>query len=68
MPTLVHMQSSDTYSKGLMPIGEVAELFGVTVGTVRRWDKTGRIESLRTPTGHRRFRRTDVEALLQASA
>jgi excisionase family DNA binding protein len=60
------MQSSYTYSNGLIPIGEVAKLLGVTVGTVRRWNKDGRLSAVRTPTGHRRFRRSDVEALLQA--
>lgn len=62
------MQSSDTYSNALLPIGEVAQLLGVTVGTIRRWDKDGRISSVRTPTGHRRFRRDEVLALLSDKA
>lgn len=68
MTTVCHMQSSDTYHTGLIPIGEVAKLLGVTVGTVRRWDKTGRIHSVRTPAGHRRFRITDVHQLLKVGA
>ena len=43
-------------------------MLGVTVGTIRRWDKDGRISSFRTPTGHRRFRRDDVLALLTDKA
>lgn len=62
------MQSSDTYSNAILPIGEAARMLGVTVGTVRRWDKDGRISSFRTPTGHRRFRRDDVLALLTEKA
>lgn len=68
MPTLCAMQSSHTYSEGLIPIGEVAKLLGVTVGTVRRWDKQGRLPAVRTPAGHRRYVRSEVEALLKATA
>lgn len=63
------MESTHTYSPGgYIPIGEVAKLLGVTVGTVRRWDKAGRISAVRTPTGHRRFSRDDVLALLSDKA
>lgn len=48
----------------LLPIGDVAEAFAVTVGTVRAWEKAGKLTALRTPGGQRRFRRADVEALL----
>lgn len=51
-----------------LPVGAAAALIGISADTLRRWEKAGRITSFRTPTGHRRFRRTDVEALLQASA
>ena len=36
-------------------IGEVAKRHGVTVGTVRAWDRAGKIKSVRTPGGHRRY-------------
>jgi excisionase family DNA binding protein len=49
-----------------MAIGEVAKCFGVTVGTVRNWELKGHLTSIRTPGGQRRFRRSDVEALLTA--
>ncbi len=49
-----------------LTVGESAQLIGVSVDTLKRWEKAGRITSLRTPTGHRRFRRSDVEALLTA--
>jgi excisionase family DNA binding protein len=49
----------------VLTIGEVAKAFGVTVGTVSNWDRDGRISSFRTPGGQRRFRRSDVDALLQ---
>jgi excisionase family DNA binding protein len=44
---------------------EAADLMGVSVDTLRRWERAGRITAVRTPTGHRRFKRSDVEALLR---
>lgn len=48
----------------LMTPGEVAELFRVDPKTVTRWAAAGRIGSIRTPGGHRRFRESEVRALL----
>lgn len=48
----------------LLPPAESAKLIGISRDTLKRWEKKGRITSLRTPEGHRRFRRGDVEALL----
>ena len=39
----------------LKTIGEIAKSHGVTVGTVRAWDRAGKIKSVRTPGGHRRY-------------
>ncbi|AOD20236.1 hypothetical protein IM25_00115 [Rhodococcus sp. p52] len=52
--------------RDLIPVGEAAKLLGVSVDTVKRWEKAGRISSVRTPTGHRRFDRDEVLALLAA--
>ncbi len=41
---------------------EVADILGVSLGTVVNWEKQGRLVALRTPGGHRRFRDTDVQA------
>jgi excisionase family DNA binding protein len=49
----------------LMTPGEVAALFRVDPKTVSRWAIAGRIPSVRTPGGHRRFRESDVRALLR---
>jgi DNA binding domain, excisionase family len=48
----------------LLTPGEVATLFRVDPKTVTRWAAAGRISSIRTPGGHRRFRETEVRALL----
>jgi excisionase family DNA binding protein len=45
-------------------IGDAARLIGVHVDTLRRYEASGRIAAQRTPSGHRRFKRSDVEALL----
>lgn len=49
----------------LLTPGEVAQMFRVDPKTVTRWASAGRIGSIRTPGGHRRFRETEVVALLQ---
>jgi len=53
-------------SERLLTPGEVAALFRVDPKTVTRWASAGRISSIRTPGGHRRFRETEVRALLAA--
>lgn len=49
----------------LLTPGEVAALFRVDPKTVTRWAAAGRIGSIRTPGGHRRFRESEVSALLE---
>lgn len=48
----------------LLKPGEVAELMRVDPKTVTRWAKAGRMESVRTPGGHHRFRESLVRRLL----
>ncbi|MGO9079635.1 MAG: BldC family transcriptional regulator, partial [Streptosporangiaceae bacterium] len=54
----------DRTSERLLTPGEVAALFRVDPKTVTRWAASGRISSIRTPGGHRRFRESEVRALL----
>lgn len=51
----------------LVPIGEVARFFGVTVATVRRWEREGKISAQRTPGGQRRFNRAEIERARSAA-
>jgi len=63
------MTDSNTYLDPVaLPIGEVARLAGVTVPTVRNWEREGKIQSFRTPGGQRRFRASDVAALIAPRA
>lgn len=48
----------------LLPAAAAAALIGVHRDTLKRYeDRDHLIISIRTPTGHRRYRRGDVEAL-----
>jgi excisionase family DNA binding protein len=48
----------------LLTPAEVAALFRVDPKTVTRWAKAGKISSIRTLGGHRRYRESEVRALL----
>ena len=48
----------------LMTPGEVASLFRVDPKTVTRWAKAGKLSSIRTLGGHRRYRESEVRELL----
>jgi len=39
----------------LVTIGKAAKILGVSVMTLRRWDEEGRLVSIRTEGGHRRY-------------
>ena len=52
-------------SEALLTPAEVATMFRVDPKTVTRWAAAGRISSIRTPGGHRRFRESEVRALLE---
>ncbi|WP_143437747.1 IS607 family transposase, partial [Hydrocoleum sp. CS-953] len=39
----------------LLTVSQAAELLGVSTKTIRRWETEGRIKSIRTEGGHRRF-------------
>ena len=58
----------DSSNERLLTPGEVAALFRVDPKTVTRWAASGRISSIRTPGGHRRFRESEVRALLRGEA
>jgi excisionase family DNA binding protein len=46
--------------------GEVAAVFKVTVKTVTRWADAGKLSSVRTLGGERRYLRSEVMALLRS--
>lgn len=51
----------------LLTPAEVAVLFRVNPKTVTRWARNGRLTAIKTLGGHRRFRRSEVERLVEES-
>ena len=59
------MSSTRTHdAETLLTPAEVAALFRVDPKTVTRWAKSGKLTSIRTLGGHRRYREAEVKALL----
>lgn len=56
--------SAVTNDEELLTPAEVAKLFRVDPKTVTRWAKTGKLSSLKTLGGHRRYRADEVRRLL----
>lgn len=52
----------------LLTPAEVAATFRVDPKTVTRWNKAGKLPALRTLGGHRRYKRSVVQALLDAAS
>lgn len=55
-------------AQALLTPSEVAALFRVDPKTVTRWAKAGKLTSIRTLGGHRRYRSAEVMALLEQVA
>ena len=54
-------------AESLLTPAEVAALFRVDPKTVTRWAKAGKLTSIRTLGGHRRYREAEVRALLSGT-
>ena len=66
-----HAESKDTLpmnrlqgAENLLTPSEVATLFRVDPKTVTRWAKSGKLTAIKTLGGHRRYRESEVKALL----
>ena len=62
------MSGRDPDPDQLLTPSEVAALFRVDPKTVTRWAKAGKLTSIRTLGGHRRYHATEVHALLGAQS
>jgi len=60
------MDVTHTQDRGdeLVRVSEAARIAQLSVDTIRRYADAGQLASSRTPSGQRRFRRADVEALV----
>lgn len=54
--------SSNEAPEVLTP-AQTASALGVSIDTLRRWEKAGKINARRTPGGQRRFPLTEVDRL-----
>jgi excisionase family DNA binding protein len=61
---LMTMTARTTDAEPLLTPAEVATMFRVDPKTVTRWAKAGKLTSIRTLGGHRRYRESEVRALL----
>jgi hypothetical protein len=48
----------------LVKIGKAAKLLGISIKTLQRWDKSGKMPSIRKPGGHRYYNSKDIEDYL----
>ncbi len=62
---LLIMDKDADHPEYLLP-GEAAKLLHVSPKTLARWAHLGHITCITTLGGHRRFRRADADALLEA--
>jgi excisionase family DNA binding protein len=67
MPEDGPMKAGDNAEKLLTP-SEVAALFRVDPKTVTRWAKAGKLSSIRTLGGHRRYRESEIRELIEVSS
>jgi excisionase family DNA binding protein len=57
--------TGDADGEKVLTSREVAARFRVDPKTVTRWAKSGKLPSFRTLGGHRRFRESEIRALLR---
>lgn len=61
------MERHDTQTQTLLTPSEVAAMFRVYPKTVSRWASAGKISSVRTLGGHRRYPADEVQRLLEGA-
>lgn len=54
-------------AEAFLTIAEAAAILRVSYSTLHRWERAGRIEVERTPTGRRRYRRRAIAAALSTT-
>ncbi len=50
-----------------LTLGQAARYLGVAPSTIRTWSDDNRVPFFKTPGGHRRYRRSDLDAFLEGS-
>ena len=55
-------------SANLIPISQASELLGVSIDTIRRWEKKGLVKGLRSSNGHRIFDPSELARLIEKTS
>lgn len=55
--------SEQNEQAGLLSIGGAAEFLGISIDTLRRWEKKGKVVAFRSPGGHRYFEKEKLKNL-----
>jgi len=55
--------SGQNEQAGLLSIGGAAEFLGISIDTLRRWEKKGKVVAFRSPGGHRYFEKEKLKNL-----
>jgi excisionase family DNA binding protein len=61
------MNTRPVETEALLTPAEVAAMFRVDPKTVTRWAKAGKVTSIRTLGGHRRYRESEVRQLMNGA-
>lgn len=61
------MNTRPIETEALLTPAEVAAMFRVDPKTVTRWAKAGKVTSIRTLGGHRRYRESEVRGLMNGT-
>jgi excisionase family DNA binding protein len=48
----------------MISISEASEILGIGIRTLQQWDKDGKLIAYRTLRGHRRYKLSEIEALI----
>lgn len=61
------MTEPASHEQEWLTLSEASKLLGVHPATLRQWSDEGKVRIFRTPGGHRRFSRPDIERMLQVT-
>ncbi len=62
-----YRNQGDSREPEWLTVGQAAKYLGVAQSTIRKWSDLGRVPAFYTPGGHRRYRRSDLDAFLERS-
>ncbi|HSS79834.1 MAG TPA: response regulator [Gaiellaceae bacterium] len=63
-----HGRAASPGESDWLTLGRAARYLGVAQSTIRKWSDSGRVRAFKTPGGHRRYRRADLDDFLEGSA